>query len=402
LSSLPELPYRVVDFDNHYYEVDDCFSRHIDPKFRDQAIHPLEVPQEDGSRPWVLGDRAVQFFGANCADAIAPPGFMENRFTDSGETDFVGSSSIRAWDHPEMMRAAPRITLMDKQGLEAAVMIPTAGLGVEEEFRDQVPAVCANLTSFNRWVEEEWGYGADGRIFGVPMISFLDLDWAIDELDRVADLGAKMVFLKVGPVNDQSPADPKFDPWWARAQEMGIRPIFHIGAGGFTEMYAKHWGEDPNRGIVNWSALQVYMCHSERPIGDTMAALLLHNLFGRFPDLEVISVENGSSWVGSLLEGADKAANFSSGGPWLGGKPTDRPSEVFKQHVYVSPFFEDDIGGLIDLIGPERVVFGSDWPHPEGLAEPLHILKYIPELTDDQTRVFMRENGARLLGLGGA
>jgi predicted TIM-barrel fold metal-dependent hydrolase len=391
------LPYRAVDFDNHYYEQDDCFSRHIEPKFRDQAIHP--VKREDGTRPWVLDGQIVSFFPANAADSIARPGFMEERLTGNAPLQWTEDSLISAWDYPEMIHRTARLATLDRHGLEAVVMIPTAGLGIEWEYRDKVPALCANLRSFNRWVEEEWGYGQDGRIFGVPMMTLLDLEWAIEELERVADLGCRMVFLKVGPVADRSPADPAFDTWWARVQEIGVRPIFHVGSGGFTEMYASHWGEDPNRGVLQFSAMQYYLCNGERPVEDTMAALLLHNLFGRFPGLQAISLENGSTWVGPLLRGVDKAANLASAGPWLGGKLTERPSEVFRRHVYVAPYFEDDILHLVDLIGADHVLFGSDWPHPEGVPEPLDFVKYLSGLPADQVRTIMRGNAARLLSL---
>jgi predicted TIM-barrel fold metal-dependent hydrolase len=391
------LPYKAIDFDNHYYEQDDCFTRHIEPKFKEQAIRPVKL--DDGTRPWMLGDHIVSFFPANAADSIARPGFMEHQLTGEAPLSWTEESLISAWDHPEMIHRTERLAALQQQGLEAVVMVPTAGLGIEWEYRGQVPALCANLRSFNRWIEEEWGYGRDGRIFGVPMMTLLDLDWAIDELQRVADLGCRLVFLKVGPIEDRSPADPVFDPWWARVQEIGVLPIFHVGSGGFPEMYAAHWGEDPNRSVMEFSAVQYYLCNGERPIEDTMAAVLLHNLFGRFPDLKAVSLENGSSWVRPLLKGVDKAANLASSGPWLGGKLAERPSEVFRRHVYVAPYFEDDIDGLVELIGAEHVLFGSDWPHPEGVPEPLDFVKYLSAMSDKQLRTIMRGNAAGLLGL---
>jgi len=71
----------------------------------------------------------------------------------------------------------------------------------------------------------------------------------------------------------------------------------------------------------------------------------------------------------------------------------------FRRHVYVAPYPEDDIVRLVEMIGAEHVLFGSDWPHPEGVAEPLAFLKYLEGLSDAQIRTIARDNGVRLLGL---
>lgn len=75
------------------------------------------------------------------------------------------------------------------------------------------------------------------------------------------------------------------------------------------------------------------------------------------------------------------------------------PSEIFKEHFYVCPFFEDPVPELVETIGAERVIFGSDWPHPEGVAEPLDFLLECDGLSADQIRLIMRNNNAAILGL---
>jgi len=81
----------------------------------------------------------------------------------------------------------------------------------------------------NRWLEEEWGFGADGRVFGVPLLSLVDVPLAVAELERLLARGARMVHLLAGPVLDaagagRSPGDPYFDPSGrASASRGGIR-----------------------------------------------------------------------------------------------------------------------------------------------------------------------------------
>ena len=63
------------------------------------------------------------------------------------------------------------------------------------------------------------------------------------------------------------------------------------------------------------------------------------------------------------------------------------PVEVIKRNIYISPFWEEDLGALADLIGVEHVLFGSDFPHPEGLADPA---SYVDELKGRRPRTSRR------------
>ena len=147
------------------------------------------------------------------------------------------------------------------------------------------------------------------------------------------------------------------------------------------------------------SPLQLALCNTERPLVDTLIALTLHNLFGRHPEVRIVSIENGSNWLMPLFKTVDKAAALGRRGPMLGGKLPPRPSEALAAHLWVSPFPEDDVTALIDAIGTGHVLFGSDYPHPEGLREPLD---YVPRLAGYDAAVIrrvLRGNTAALLGL---
>jgi predicted TIM-barrel fold metal-dependent hydrolase len=127
--------------------------------------------------------------------------------------------------------------------------------------------------------------------------------------------------------------------------------------------------------------------------------MVLLNLFGRFPNVRVASVENGSLWVAYLLAALDKMKGMGRNGPWPGGYVSGRPSDIVRQHVYVSPYHEEDIPALVRAYGVERVVFGSDYPHPEGLARPAQFAEGLHGLSETDVRRIMRDNSAALLGL---
>jgi predicted TIM-barrel fold metal-dependent hydrolase len=110
-----------------------------------------------------------------------------------------------------------------------------------------------------------------------------------------------------------------------------------------------------------------------------------------------MSVENGVGWVAPLLKRLDKIA-FSTRG--FGGLVEGRPSETFKRNFYLCPFFEEDPIEIAELMGYDKVLFGSDWSHPEGLDEPLKFADTVVDRANQtDARKIMRSNIAELIGL---
>jgi predicted TIM-barrel fold metal-dependent hydrolase len=132
-----------------------------------------------------------------------------------------------------------------------------------------------------------------------------------------------------------------------------------------------------------------------------LAAMILGNLFGRFPRLRTLVLEYGSRWVYELLPGMDKAVKMGANGKWPGGKFDALPTDIFKEHVWVSPFPEDDAVALAEVLPSSRIVFGSDFPHSEGLGEPLDYVKQLDAFSDGGLREIMRSNAAALCRLTG-
>lgn len=393
-----ELDYAVVDADNHYYESADCFSRHIESKYRDKAITAEQ--RGDGSWKIRIGSKPFDFFDAKF-DRTNPPGSLLQvlRAKDADPNVKWGDSYSKENMLPAFQHRDDRLALMDEQGIEATIMLPSFGVSVPARMVDDPEQLYANFRSFNRWLEEEWGYGADGRIFAPPLLSLLDLDQALAELDRVLELGAKIVAIPPGPIgNGTSPADPRYDPFWARMNEAGTLLALHLGDTLYPEVSAM-WGEPANPPVREMTAFQFAFMHSDRPIMETFGQLIYGNLFARFPNLRVLSIENGSDWVPYLLALLDKKKGLGRYGRWIGGRPVGRPSEIFKRHCWVAPYPEDDVDALVERIGAEHVLFGSDYPHPEGMAEPAHFADLMTRCTPDQVRLVMRDNTAQLLGL---
>ncbi|MBV9934937.1 MAG: amidohydrolase [Actinobacteria bacterium] len=384
----------LVDADEHYYEPRDAFTRHMPKALAHLAVH-VEGAGDD--ERVMIGDQPFTFLRQNY-DRVVKPGALREmlRTMKSGLADETGTT-VEEDVAPAYLDRDARLAVMDEQGVEATLLFPTLAVCVEHFMKDDPAQLYANFEAFNRWLEDDWGYAYRDRIFAAPLMSLRDVDLAVAELDRVLALGARVISLRPGPAFGRSPADPVFDPFWARVDEAGVLVGLHIGESGYNELYSTAWGEEANPDSHHQSALQWSCFYGDRPIMETIAAMVLHNLFGRFPNIRVASVENGSLWVPYLLAQLDKMKGMGRNGPWPGGYVEGKPSEVVKRHVFVSPYHEEDIPALAHLIGPGQVLFGSDFPHPEGLASPIDYAEGLKGLTDEEIRMIMRENTAGLL-----
>src|SRR4051794_19902523 len=142
----------ITDSDNHLYEPDDCFTRHLDPAFRDRSLHVREV---DGRRKWFFGDQPVVFV-PDAIDATLEPGALQAYFQgkDPSSTDVAFVDTDRA----EFRDPAARIRLLDQQGVRAAIVYHGIGLVADHECRNDPLALQANTFAYNRWIEDDWGW----------------------------------------------------------------------------------------------------------------------------------------------------------------------------------------------------------------------------------------------------
>src|SRR3546814_10025813 len=125
------------------------------------------------------------------------------------------------------------------------------------------------------------------------------------------------------------------------------------------------------------------MLMSWRPIEDAVAAMICHGALSRFPQLKISVIENGSSWVEPLMKAmADGYKKMPQDFP-------EDPIEVFKRNISISPFWEEDLGALAELIGEDNVLFGSDYPHPEGLADPVSYVNELQGVSEETVRKIM-------------
>jgi predicted TIM-barrel fold metal-dependent hydrolase len=393
-----DLDFAPIDADNHYYEPLDAFTRHLDRAIAHRGVQVLT--DDRGHQQVLMGGRVNRFIPNPTFDPIIVPGCIDPLFRGQipEGVDPRTLMKVEPLDgRPEYQDRDARLRVLDEQGLDAVLLFPTFGCGVEEALKDDVGATMASLTAFNRWLEEDWGYGADHRLVAAPMISLADPAAAGAEIDRVLAAGARLVHIRPAPVPGEhgksySLGHKRHDPVWARLAEASIPAAFHLGDSGYNA-FTTMWGGSASFEAFGKMNILSRILVSDRAIHDTMASLIVDGVFERHPALRVASIENGSDWVALLAKRLEKQANQT---PWV--FPHD-PLDVIREHVWVTPYYEEDIRTLADLIGTERVLFGSDWPHGEGLAEPLQFTKELHAFDADETRKIMRTNTLDLLGV---
>ncbi len=392
----PVLDIPVFDADNHLYETQDALTKFLPERYRG-AIDYVDVR---GRTKIVVRGRISEYIPNPTFEVVARPGAQEDYFRHGNpegksRREIFGEPmrSIPAFREP-----APRVALMDEQGIDRALMFPTLASLIEERLRDDVELTHAAIHALNQWMHETWTFNYEDRIFAVPVITLPIVERAIEELEWVVERGARAVLIRPAPVpgyrGPRSFGLPEFDPFWRKAVEADVLVALHSSDSGY-ERYTNEWmGSDSE--MLPFQPQAFRMLAQWRPVEDAVSALICHGALSRFPRLKVAVIENGSSWVEPLLR------NLADVYKKMPQDFLEDPIEVFRRSIHISPFWEEDLGALAGLIGDERVLFGSDYPHPEGLAEPATYVDQLAGVADETVRKIMGGNLARLMDVDDA
>jgi predicted TIM-barrel fold metal-dependent hydrolase len=383
----------VFDADNHLYETEAALTRHLPDRYKG-AIDYIEVR---GRKKIVVRGHISDYIPNPTFEVVARPGAQEDYFRRGNPE---GKSRREIFGTP--MKAIPafrepgaRIELMDEQGLDRTLMFPTLASLVEERMRDDPELTHAVVHALNEWMDETWSFNYEDRIFATPVITLPIVERAIEELEWVVERGAKCVLIRPAPVpgyrGPRSFGLPEFDPFWEKVVEHDVLVGMHSSDSGY-ERYTNDWmGSDSE--MLPFQPQAFRMLSQWRPVEDAVSALICHGALSRHPQLKIAVIENGSSWVEPLMR------NLADVYKKMPQDFLEDPITVFKRSIHVSPFWEEDLGALADTIGVTQVLFGSDYPHPEGLADPVSYVKELEGLPEDEVRKIMGGNLARLMNV---
>jgi predicted TIM-barrel fold metal-dependent hydrolase len=390
-----EVPYPMFDADNHLYETEESLTKYLPKKYKG-AIQYVQV---NGRTKIAIRGQISEYIPNPTFEVVARPGAMEEYFRvgnpeGKSRREIFGEAmrSIPAFREP-----GPRLEMMDELGVERTLMFPTLASLVEERMRDDPELIHAAVHGLNQWLDEVWKFNYKDRIYTVPVISLPILDKAIAELEWCLERGAKAILVRPAPVpgfgGPRSFALPEFDPFWKIVQDNGILVAMHSSDSGYAR-YSSEW-EGNKTEHLPFEVNTFRMVGEWRAVQDAVASWVCHGALFRFPELKVAVIENGTSWLAPLL---DTLADIYKKAP--NAFPRD-PAQEVRNRIHVSPFFEDDMSHVVDLLGVDRVLFGSDYPHPEGLADPLSFLDTLKgaDLSEEDKTKIMGGNLARLLSV---
>jgi predicted TIM-barrel fold metal-dependent hydrolase len=370
---MADLPFLLFDADNHYYEALDAFTRHIDPRMKRRCMSWAEL---NGRKELLVAGKVNRFIPNPTFDPVARPGCLDEYYRGINPE---GKSIKEAFGALEPIRPEYR-----DRDARLAVM--------EEALKNDREAVHAAFEAFNRWLLDDWGFAYKERIYAAPYISIMDRDRGIAELEWALSNDARFIVMRPSFIYDKagsrSPADPYFDPFWKIVNDEGITVVYHGGDSGYGD-YMADWGEGGSIESFSMSPMKAVAMSHKAPF-DLMAALLSHRLFERFPNLRMASIEMGAFWVQWLFQSLERTYGQSPKSFF------EDPRDTFRRHVWISPFHEDSVLALKELIGADRMLLGSDWPHAEGLPDPTEFVHELDGFSDREIKQVMRDNALGL------
>jgi len=377
---------RVIDADGHVTEPADLWETYLEPAYRARAIRiaqdeaGLEVLLIDGKRHHVYAPGTLGVLGGIGMDAT--------KLLDPGCYTYREACPAGGYD------PHARLKVLDSERIDVVVLYPTIGLTWEGHVEEPALAA-AYCRAYNSWLSV-FCQAAPDRLVGVGHVSLLDLDEAIRELRRVAKAGMKGVFVRPDLINGKPLGHRDFDPFWAECEELGVPVGLHVVAREARPLASWWRGQQPELGYGR-SGYMFHFAFLTLAVVAAFTSLLQGGTLERFPRLKVAILESGVGWLAHWLERLDAKYRLLKAFTPL----SMLPSEYFQRQCWISAEPEEaTIPMMVELLGEDRVIWASDYPHVDASLGVVETLKArITGLTALAQRKILGQNAARLYGL---
>jgi predicted TIM-barrel fold metal-dependent hydrolase len=367
---------RTIDADGHVIEPADLWERELPASLRERGFHIRWNPDTRQEEVHVEG-RCLLPLG------IVGVGLAGRTF------DEVGRGVRYADLHPGGFDPRRRLADLDAERIDTAVLYPSLGLFLEALEDPALAEACCRV--YNDWLAD-YCRTEPRRLVGIAGIPMQDVGAAVREMQRAAgDLGMRGVFVRPNPCRGRALHDPYFEPFWSACEEAGMAVGLHpSGAGDLPGALQGLRLDAPVMGHPT-------IFFVDNLIG--FSHLVCGGVLERHPRLRVAVLEAGGGWLAHWFDRFDHFAHVYG---WMAPELRCRPSEYFRRQCWIS--FDPDettLPLLAPVIGDERIVWASDYPHldatfPGVVGELETHLASLPAAARARIR---GGNAARLYGL---
>ena len=275
----------------------------------------------------------------------------------------------------EMSDIDSRLAHMDELGVDVHVLYPTIFLRPLTRRPDAEVALCK---SYNRWLADIWRKGG-GRLRWVVLPPVMSLDKAIDELNFGKENGACGVYMRSAD-GDRRLSDTYYAPMYQEAAKLDLPICVHASTGNF--------------GMYDLFSQDSGFAQFTLPVVGAFHDLLRTGTPAKYPDLRWAFIEVSSQWIPYALN--DLELRFRRiGKEWL-GKDTLR-----ENRMYVACQTSDDIAYVVDSVGDENIIIGTDYGHNDTSSELIALRKLREDGKIDPATVdkFLDRNAKTLYAL---
>jgi predicted TIM-barrel fold metal-dependent hydrolase len=359
--------YNVIDSDGHILEPLNLWQDYMDPAYRDRA--PRIHRDEEGRDRLLIGEKMLG--GERGLATLGAVGLRQGTVVVDNTSEYTDGRKGGFDPHA-------RIPDMDMDGIDAAYLYPSIGLfaGSVEDPKLSA-AICR---AYNRWLADYCKPYPD-RLFGIAMIPLQHVDLAIKEMQFARkQLGMPGIFLRPNPYSNKMVHDPMYDRFWSAVEDVDVSVGFHEGGNsGMPAVGLDRFDTRGARHIVTHTMEMMMACLS----------MIWGGVCDKHPKLRVAFLESGGGWIVPWLERMDRHytdQGFNDSGLSM------KPSEVFQRNCWIS--FEPVEGSLrvlADYIGPNKILWATDYPHPDGFfpGAPDMVRKNLQGLSEETQRQVM-------------
>ena len=330
----------VISSDSHVFEPPGLWSERIDAEFRERAPRMQRVGE-------------VDHLVVEKDQMIAGIGLISNAGARFENPEQISAHGRFEDVHVGGYDPAQHIRDMKIDGVSGELLYPSQGLFYFKVADSRL--MSAIFRAYNDWLAEFCSADND-RLKGVAMINLDDVAEGVTELERAARLGMAGAMITEYPQEHRRYDNPEYEPFWAAAQDLNLPVSLHTATR--REGRSRGAGATSVRDASGRATKVFYPATS-------ICDIIFSGVFERYPNLKLAIVEFELSWVPYLLDSMDYTYVERQEEAYYRFKGDARPSDFFHNNVYLS-FQEDAVGiRLRDIIGVDRLMWGSDYPHSE-------------------------------------